>query len=166
MEQCYLQIDDAYQSWYKKCYNVDINPTTHVVPLHKALQGHPKAGTLWEHMIIGILDRELGFHLTTHECNLNWGEIDDQLVLICQQVDNFAIAAKDPKIADTLISKINPCITTQNKRFGKILQWYQFRSDPWLYQGIVQKFYGSYAADTWLESTLSKWKGQAWCGTK
>ena len=69
-EQCYLQIDDAYQSWYKKCYNADIDPSTHVVPLHKALQGHPEAGTLWERMIVGILKGELGFHSTTHERNL------------------------------------------------------------------------------------------------
>jgi len=47
-EQCYLQIDDAYHSWYRKCYNEDIDPAMHVVPLHKALQGHPEAGALWE----------------------------------------------------------------------------------------------------------------------
>jgi len=47
-EQCYLQIDDAYCSWYRKCYNEDIDSATHVVPLHKALQGHPEAGALWE----------------------------------------------------------------------------------------------------------------------
>jgi len=31
-KQCYLQIDDAYWSWYKNCFNMDIDPTTHVVP--------------------------------------------------------------------------------------------------------------------------------------
>ncbi len=35
--QCYLQIDEAYQSWYKKGYNMDINPMMHVIPLNKAL---------------------------------------------------------------------------------------------------------------------------------
>ncbi len=54
----------------------------HVVPLHKALQGHPEAGALWEHMIIGILEG-LGFHSTTHECNLYCGEINGELVLVC-----------------------------------------------------------------------------------
>jgi len=132
MEQCYLQIDNAYWSWYRKHYNVDIDPTTHVIPLHKALQGHPKAGALWDHMIIGILEGELGFCLTTHECSLYQGEIDGKLVLICQQVGNFAIAAKDPKTADILMSKINTCVTTQNKG----LQWYWLRSDPCNYMKV------------------------------
>jgi len=70
-------------------------------------------------MIIGILEGELGFHLTTHEHNLYQGEIHGQLLLICWLVDNFAIAAKDPKTADTLISKINAHVTTQNKGLGK-----------------------------------------------
>jgi len=82
-EQCYLQIDDAYRSWYKKHYNMDIDPSTHVVPLHKALQGHPEAGALWECMIVGILEGELGFCSTTHECNLYQGEIDGQIILVC-----------------------------------------------------------------------------------
>jgi len=117
MEQCYLQIDDAYHSWYKKCYNEDIDPATHVVPLHKALQGHPEAGALWEWMIIGIID-EFGFCSTMHEHNLYRGEIDGQLVLVSRQVDDFAIVSKDPKIADLLIGKINAQVTTQNKGLG------------------------------------------------
>jgi len=48
-EQCYLQKDEAYGSWwYKKCYDMDIDPAMHVIPLNKALQGHPEAGALWE----------------------------------------------------------------------------------------------------------------------
>jgi len=35
---------------------MDIDPTTYVVPYTRALQGHPKAGALWEHMIVGILE--------------------------------------------------------------------------------------------------------------
>ncbi len=69
-EQCFLQINDAYCSWYKKHFHVDVDPSTHVIPLNKALQGHPEAGALWECMIVGILEDELGFHLTTHERNL------------------------------------------------------------------------------------------------
>jgi len=88
-----------------------------VVPLHKALQGHPEAGALWERMIVGILE-ELGFHSTTHERNLYCGEINGELVLVCRQVDDFAIASKDPKTADLLISKINAQVTTQNKGLG------------------------------------------------
>jgi len=59
-----LQIDDSYRSWYKKCFNINIDPVTHAVPLNKALQGHPEAGALWERMIVGILEDELGFRST------------------------------------------------------------------------------------------------------
>jgi len=50
--------------------------------------------------------------------NLYHGEIDGQLMLVCRQVDDFAIASKDPKIADLLIGKINARVTTQNKGLG------------------------------------------------
>jgi len=114
-EQCFLQINNAYCSWYKKCFHVDVDRGTHVIPLNKALQGHPEAGALWERMIVGILEDKLGFHSTTHERNLYQGEIDGELLLICCQVDDFTIAVKDPKTADILINKINAHVTTQNK---------------------------------------------------
>jgi len=77
-----------------------IDPATHVIPLIKVLQGHPEAGALWEQMIVGILEDELGFHSMTHERNLYRGEIDGKLVLVCCQVDDFAIASRDPRTAD------------------------------------------------------------------
>jgi hypothetical protein len=52
-KKCYLMIDEAYQSWHRKCYSFEVDPKTHVVPLDKALQGHPEAGALWEQMIVG-----------------------------------------------------------------------------------------------------------------
>jgi hypothetical protein len=51
-QQCYLMIDDAYNSWYRKHYSINVDPKTHVIPLERALQGHPKAGALWEKMIV------------------------------------------------------------------------------------------------------------------
>jgi hypothetical protein len=55
-QQCYLEVDDAYRSWYRKRFGADVDPRTHVIPVHKALQGHPEAGALWERMIVGILE--------------------------------------------------------------------------------------------------------------
>jgi hypothetical protein len=70
-KKCYLMIDDAYRSWHRKRYGSNVDPTTHVIPLDRALQGHPEAGALWECMIVGILEGdELGFKSMTHECNL------------------------------------------------------------------------------------------------
>jgi hypothetical protein len=45
-KQCYLEIDAAYCSWYTKRFAATIDPRTHVIPLERALQGHPEAGVL------------------------------------------------------------------------------------------------------------------------
>jgi hypothetical protein len=119
--QCFLRIDDAYRSWHRKRFGTDVNPDTHVIPLEHALQGHPEAGALWEKMIVGILEGdELQFKSTTHEPNLYRGHIDGQLVLICQQVDDFAIASSCPSAADKIIAIINRHATTSSKGTGTI----------------------------------------------
>jgi hypothetical protein len=55
-EPCYLEIDDAYHSWYCKQFGSNIDPGKYVAPVHRALQGHPEAGVLWEKMIVSILE--------------------------------------------------------------------------------------------------------------
>ena len=118
-EQCYLAIDDAYCSWYLKRFGVAIDPRTHVIPVERALQGHPEAGALWERMIVGILEGpELGFTSTTHERNLYRGTIDGELVLVCRQVDDFAIASASPQAAAKLIAVINSHATTADLGIG------------------------------------------------
>jgi hypothetical protein len=118
-QKCFLEVDDAYRSWHLKRYGTDVDPRTHVVPVEKALQGHPEAGALWERMIVGILEGpELGFTSTTHERNLYHGMIDGDLVLVCRQVDDFAIASKSPTTANKLIAIINAHATTASKGIG------------------------------------------------
>jgi hypothetical protein len=45
-EQCHLEIDNAYRSWYKKRFGVELDTRTHVIPVMQALQGHSEAGVL------------------------------------------------------------------------------------------------------------------------
>jgi len=71
----FLKIDEAYQSWYQKQFGKDIDPELYVIPLGRALQGHPKAGALWERMIVDRLESTFGFKLTTHEQNIYSGEV-------------------------------------------------------------------------------------------
>jgi hypothetical protein len=53
--QCHMRIDDAHLSWFRKCFpDHPVDSKTMVVPLFHASQGHPKAGTLWEGVIVGI----------------------------------------------------------------------------------------------------------------
>jgi hypothetical protein len=70
-------------------------------------------------MIVGILEgKELNFKSTKHERNLYRGEIDGELVLVCRQVDDFAIASASPVTAEQLIGIINSHATTSSKGTG------------------------------------------------
>jgi hypothetical protein len=118
-EQCYLEIDDAYRSWYNKRFHATIDPRTHVVPLERALQGHPEAGVLWEKLIVGILEGpELQLRSTTHERNLYQGTFQGEKVLVCRQVDVFAIATDSQPVAEALIAIINRHVTTASQGIG------------------------------------------------
>jgi hypothetical protein len=118
-KQCYVTVDDAHHSWHKKCHGTDINPKAQVVPLGRALQGHPEAGVLWETMIVGVLEGdELGFKSTTHQRNLYIGTIDGECVLVCRQVDDFVIASKSRAAVKKLIAVINKHATTESQGLG------------------------------------------------
>jgi hypothetical protein len=69
-------------------------------------------------MITGILEKELGFRSTVHERNLYRGVIDGKSVLVCRQVDDFAIASHDPATAETLVGLINARVTTVHQGIG------------------------------------------------
>jgi len=112
---CFLEINDAYRSWYKKRFEINIDLSLHVIPLGHALQGHPEAGELWERMIVGILQTEFDFKATTHERNLYRAEIKGEVVFICRQVDDFAIASDSTAVADHIISVIDKHVSTTNK---------------------------------------------------
>ena len=43
----YLAIDDAYSEWYENEYGKTIDQSL-VLPILRALQGHPESGRLWE----------------------------------------------------------------------------------------------------------------------
>jgi len=117
---CFLEIDDANTSWYLKRFKTAVDPRTHVIPVECALQGHPEAGRLWEQMIVGILVNELGFHSTSHERNLYRGFIDGALVLLCRQVDDFAVASRSLATSLQLIALINKRVTTRDLGTGTL----------------------------------------------
>ena len=45
---CYLEIDDTVYDWYLRRFGIKLNKLKDVIPLFRALQGHPEAGVLWE----------------------------------------------------------------------------------------------------------------------
>jgi hypothetical protein len=119
-EQCYLEIDDDYTSWYLKRLGKDIDRAKYVIPLGRALQGHLEAGALWEQMANSILkDPKLGFKATTHERNLYHGVVRGETVYICHQVDDFSIASDTCATADHIISVVNSHATTTSQGIGE-----------------------------------------------
>lgn len=118
-EQCFLEADEAYISWYLKRHGIYVDPRTHVIPALRAIQGHPEAGRLWQDFILSILQSPpLNFTTTTHERNLYRGEIDGKLVLVARQVDDFAIGCVCTKTLDRLIEIINSQVSTKNQGIG------------------------------------------------
>ena len=103
---CFLEVDDAIYDWYLHKFNKKLNRLKDVIPLYRALQGHPEAGVLWERMITDILINKMGFKNTTHEKNLYIGEIDGKEILVCRQVDDFAAGSKSLETAELFIAQI------------------------------------------------------------
>ena len=66
---CFLEIDDTVYDWYLHMFGKRLNKQKDVIPLYRALQGHPEAGVLWERLITEILIEKMGFRNTVHERN-------------------------------------------------------------------------------------------------
>jgi hypothetical protein len=67
----YVQIDDAYADWYRSRHGKEADSSL-VLPVLKALQGHPDAGALWKMHIKKILD-DLDIVYTTQERSIYRG---------------------------------------------------------------------------------------------
>ena len=115
---CFLEIDEAYRSWYNKKFKKDIDPQEFIIPLGRALQGHPEAGALWEKMIVEILETVFSFKSTTHERNIYHGEVRGETVYVCRQVDDFAIASDTMAVAEYIVSEIDKRVSTTSKGIG------------------------------------------------
>jgi hypothetical protein len=81
------------------------------------MQGHPESPRLWEKHADTIL-RELGLMPTVHEPCLYSGMINGKRVIFKRQVDDFAIAAPDAKMADILLDMRDEKLTIPIKRQG------------------------------------------------
>ena len=129
--QTFVAIDDAYSDWYFDKCGIRLARGL-VLPVLRALQGHPEAARLWEeHINIILNDPEFNFRSTTHEKNIYHATIDGVPVLLCRQVDDFAIATPDPEIARRIYARI-----------GKKLQLPGETEPPFVDEGLVDSFNG------------------------
>ena len=63
----FVSIDDQYYDWYESKYGTKLDRTK-VLPVQKAIQGHPESGRIWANYIDSILTSpELNFTSTTHD---------------------------------------------------------------------------------------------------
>lgn len=115
---CFLEVDDTVYDWYLRKFGVKLNKFKDVIPLFKALQGHPEAGVLWERMITDILINKMGFKNTAHERNLYVGTIDGEEVLVCRQVDDFASAAASMATAEKFITVLRKYVEAEYAGLG------------------------------------------------
>ena len=115
---CFLEIDDEIADWYLHRFGKHLDRLKDVMPLYRALQGHPEAGVLWERLINDILLNKMGFKTTTHERNLYVGQVDDKEVLICRQVDDFAAGSADKQTADTFFQILRQHVECEYNAMG------------------------------------------------
>ncbi|KAG7373304.1 reverse transcriptase RNA-dependent DNA polymerase [Nitzschia inconspicua] len=95
----YVYIDDAYADWYFARFGTHLDRRL-VLPVLRALQGHPESGRLWEEHINKILSSdELQFRHTTLDHTIYSTVYKGQKVLMLRQVDDFSIACDDESIA-------------------------------------------------------------------
>ena len=91
---------------------------SYVIPVLGAMQGHPGSTHLWEKHINRIL-RDIGLTPTINEPYIYSGIILGQQVLF-MQVDNFAISATSPRIANHLLDLIDDKLSILMKRQGLV----------------------------------------------
>ena len=128
---CYLEVDDTVADWYERRFGIKLDRMKEVIPLYRALQGHPEAGVLWERMITDILINKMGFRNTTHEKNLYTGSIDGQEILVCRQVDDFAAGAATREAAERFMDIIRSHVKAEFAGMGIETS-----------EGVLQRFNG------------------------
>ena len=125
----FMKLDDAFVDWYKKRTGVTLERDL-VMPVLRALQGHPEAAKLWEAHISGILSA-VGFRNTTHEKNIYTGTFYGEKVLMVRQVDDFALGCKSESVAKRIYAQVGAKLMLHNED-----------ETPFEYLGLVDSFDG------------------------
>jgi len=101
-----------------------------VLPVLRALQGHPEAARLWEEHISAILEK-VGFKNTTHEKNIYTGKFCNEKVLLVRQVDDFTLGCHQESTAKSVYAEIGTKLTLHNEAEA-----------PFEHLGLVDSFNG------------------------
>ena len=115
----YVTIDKPFADWWKSKGRPPI-ASGHVLPVKRALQGHPESPRLWAELINGILVNEMKLKPTTHEPCLYKGIFQEKEIFFLRQVDDFAIACDNEQIAKSFIEEINKKLSIDIKYLGLV----------------------------------------------
>jgi hypothetical protein len=116
----YIRPDKAFNEWWTIHKQRPPIPPGHVIPILKAMQGHPESPRLWERHVDGILRKALNFKPTIHEPCLYSGVVEGERVLFLRQVDDFNVAAPTERIANIVYDTIDEHLTMPLKRMGLV----------------------------------------------
>jgi len=109
----FMKSDDAFCDWHLERTGVLLDKDL-VLPVLRALQGHPEAARLWEEYISAIL-KDVGFKNTTHKKNIYTGQFCGEKVLLVCQVDDFALGCCKECTAKSVHSEIGAKLTLHNE---------------------------------------------------
>lgn len=119
----YVRIDQPYHDWWNSKHPTDPIPENYVLPVKKALQGHPESPRSWATLINSILTTKLHFKPTTHEPCLYRGMFDDEEVYFLRQVDDFAVASRNEATAIKVIEAIDKQMAIKIKDLGRLSRY-------------------------------------------
>jgi len=125
----FMKLDDAFCDWYLERTGVLLDKDL-VLPVLRALQGHPEAAQLWEEHISAIL-KDVGFKNTTHKKNIYTGQFCGEKVLLVCQVNDSALRCHQESTAKSVYSNIGAKLTLHNKAEA-----------PFEHLGLVDSFDG------------------------
>ena len=125
----FMKLDDAFRDWHKERKGVWLDKDL-VLPVLRALQGHPEAARLWEEHISAILEK-VGFKDTMHEKNIHTGKFCGEKALSLRQVDDFALGCHQESAAKSVHAEIGTKLALHNEAEA-----------PFEHLGLVDSFDG------------------------
>lgn len=114
----YIQPDRAFREWWIARGHPPMSNTA-VIPVMRAMQGHPESSRLWEKHMDKIV-RKFKFKPTVHEPCLYEGYVDGERCIFKRQVDDFAIATNKEETAHKFFDWIDDELTMPMKRMGLV----------------------------------------------
>ena len=144
----FVQPDRALREWWVHCGHEPI-PDGWVLPVLKAMQGHPESPRLWEKHCDKII-RSIGFQPTTHEPCLYWGIVKGKKCYFMRQVDDFAVATDDVEAAHWIFDRIDDGLSMPIRRMGLIS----------LFNGVdilQSRYYVKVSVQTYIEKMTTKY---------